>query len=158
MDVFDIEPDQCIEISAKSGLNVDHVLRAVVEQIPSPKAFTQNEAGWCFDVDVGGHTGNRFFVRNIGNKALSKGVKITPLNGSKTFAIKGCGICKPEPTLIDSLLPGQIGFIIASSDNPSALLGNTLLLPGLGSLFDAYKIIDFSRINLKIEKKINLHL
>ena len=25
MDVFDIEPDQCIEISAKSGLNVDQV-------------------------------------------------------------------------------------------------------------------------------------
>ena len=74
-------------------------------------------------------------MRNIGSKPLSRGAKITPLNGAKTFAIKGCGICKPEPIPIDSLLPGQIGFILATSDNPSALLGKTLLLPGKGSNF-----------------------
>ena len=122
----------CKQIKSLNSLSVIplKVLRAVIEQIPPPKPFTKNEAGWCFDVDVGGHTGNRFFVRNIGSKPLSRGAKITPLNGSKIFAIKGCGICKPEPTPIDSLLPGQIGFILATSDNPSALLGKTLLLPG----------------------------
>ena len=37
MDLFDLDPEDCIEISAKNGTNIKAVLDSVVERIPPPK-------------------------------------------------------------------------------------------------------------------------
>lgn len=131
MDTFDIEPDQCIEISAKSGLNVNTVLDAIVNHIPPPTSFTPDyTAAWCFDADVGEFIGNRFFVRNIGAVPLKRNVKIATLGEGKTYTVRNVGVCCPEPKPVEQLEPGQIGFLIVSCENPSLLLGKTLAAAG----------------------------
>ena len=42
MQVFDIKPERCLRVSAKTGLGLDEVLPAVIEGIPPPSG---NERG-----------------------------------------------------------------------------------------------------------------
>ena len=131
MDMFDMDPEACIEISAKTGAGVDAVLSAIINKLPPPEPFVAKKGLWCFDADVGSHAGNRFFVRNVGSEAVSRGNSIKTAMNSKTYSIKEAGICKPEPEAADSLAPGQIGYIITPCQNPAALLGKTLIEPGV---------------------------
>ena len=36
LQAFDIEPKTCLKVSAKTGLGLESVLPAVIEQVPSP--------------------------------------------------------------------------------------------------------------------------
>ncbi len=42
MQVFDIEPESCLRVSAKTGMGLDQVLPAIVENVPHPVG---NEGG-----------------------------------------------------------------------------------------------------------------
>lgn len=81
---------------------------------------------WCFDADIGSFAGNRFFVRNISEQSIVKKHDLSLLQGGKKYTVREVGICEPKPTSVDALLPGQIGYFIASCLQPSTLLGKTL--------------------------------
>lgn len=57
--MFDIEFEECLSISAKSGKGVTEVLDQIVRNIPPPKPIdVSGGALWCFDASVGGHSGS----------------------------------------------------------------------------------------------------
>lgn len=37
--LFEFNPEECLHISAKSGLNVDKVLEAIIDRVPAPTAI-----------------------------------------------------------------------------------------------------------------------
>ena len=61
------------------------------------------------------------------------------LQGGKKYTVREVGVCEPKPTPVDALLPGQIGYFIASCLQPSSLLGKTLTTSK--EKLDEYRII-----------------
>ena len=41
--MFDIEPEQCLRVSAKTGQGLKELLPAIVEQIPAPQGNIDGE-------------------------------------------------------------------------------------------------------------------
>ena len=57
--MFDIEFEDCLSISAKSGMGVLEVLDEIVHRIPPPLPIdVSGGALWCFDASLGGHSGS----------------------------------------------------------------------------------------------------
>jgi translation elongation factor EF-4 len=71
--MFDIEFEDCLSISAKSGKGVSEVLDEIVHRIPQPKPIdVSGGALWCFDASIGGHSGSTFSLLPKLNVNLSR--------------------------------------------------------------------------------------
>ncbi|XP_054993654.1 translation factor GUF1, mitochondrial isoform X2 [Sorex araneus] len=105
--VFDIPGDECIKISAKLGTNVESILQAVIERIPSG------------------------VITNIAlfDGVVSKGDKIVSAHTQKTYEVNEVGILNPNEHPTDKLYAGQVGYLIAGmKDVTEAQIGDTLYL------------------------------
>ena len=61
--MFDIEFEECLSISAKSGMGVTEVLDEIVNRIPPPLPIdVSGGALWCFDASIGGHSGSELKI------------------------------------------------------------------------------------------------
>ena len=108
--MFDISPDSVIPISAKSGLNIQKVLDAVVRyelrsltkllrnnsrDIPPP--VSQKFPGfWCFDAAEGSHGSRIHFVKNFGNSILQPGTRLKTSDSSDPIVVREVGRCLPD--------------------------------------------------------------
>ena len=116
--MFDINPDSVIPISAKSGLNIQRVLDAVVRyalalkncrklrslaklkknhprDIPPPVS-QQFPGFWCFDAAEGSHGSRIHFVKNFGNSILQPGDRLKTSDSSDPIVVREVGRCLPD--------------------------------------------------------------
>ncbi|MEG2348054.1 MAG: translation elongation factor 4 [Clostridia bacterium] len=102
-------------ISAKTGLNVEEVLEAIVKKIPAPNG-DENKAtsALIFDSIYDSYEGSIAFVRVMDGK-LKKGDSIITMSNNKEFEITNIGYLKPGGYILaDSLSAGEVGYISAS--------------------------------------------
>ena len=129
-DEIGIPADECPAVSAKTGLNIQDVLDAVVENIPSPTG-DENAPLKCliFDSYYDSYLGVVVNIRVIDGK-LSAGDRIRLMSNGREFDVvevgtmEAFGLCKAE-----CLRAGEVGYITASIKNiGDTRVGDTVTL------------------------------
>jgi len=110
-DVLGIETDNASLVSAKTGLGIEDLLNKIITLLPSPSGEINKELK-CMLVDswYDSYLGVVVLVRVINGK-LNKGQKIRFMATGATYTIDRVGIFSPKATEVDTLGPGEIGFI-----------------------------------------------
>ena len=110
-DVLGIDSSDASLVSAKTGQGVEDLLEKIVAKLPSPKGEL-DEPLKCMLVDswYDSYLGVIVLVRVI-NGQLKKNQKIRFMAAGATHTIDRVGIFSPKPTEVDTLGPGEIGFI-----------------------------------------------
>lgn len=129
-DVIGIDASEAPCISAKTGLNVDDVLEAIVKNIPAPKGDV-NKPTSCliFDSIYDNYEGALAFVRVI-DGSLKKGDVIITMSNNKEYEIVSVGYFKPGGYVKAEILKaGEVGYVAASIKNLSDIhVGDTITL------------------------------
>lgn len=129
--VLDIMPDQVLKISAKNGLNVEQVLRAVVEKIPSPQARNPGAEqkpfrALIFDSTYDSFKGVLALVRVI-DGSIKDREKIELLAAKTAAEIKELGYLEPLISPQTEIFTGEIGYIATGIKEPGKVrVGDTI--------------------------------
>ncbi|GFR64666.1 translation factor GUF1 homolog, mitochondrial [Elysia marginata] len=124
--LFDVEEDEVLKISAKQGSGVEDVLSAVIERVPSPKHDRlQPLKAFVFDSWYDQFKGVVVHVA-ICNGIARKGDRITYASSGKTYEITEIGIMHPTQVPSDVLYAGQVGYAMMNMRNTDeAKIGDT---------------------------------
>ena len=113
-DVIGLDASGAIPISAKTGLNVEAVLEAVVERLPPPKGERSKPLkALLIDSWYDAYLGVIVLVR-VFDGVLKKGQKIKLLSTGASYQVDRVGIFRPKQEMVAELGPGDVGFITAS--------------------------------------------
>jgi len=113
-DVIGIDASDAIPISAKTGLNIDAVLEAVVTRLPSPKGDRAAPLkALLIDSWYDAYLGVVVLVRIVDGE-LKKGQKIQMMAANAFYTVERVGVFTPKQVSVDVLGPGEVGFITAA--------------------------------------------
>lgn len=114
-DVIGIDASDAVEISAKTGFGIDEVLEAIVHRLPPPKTGDPNAPLKALLVDswYDAYLGVICLVR-IHEGTLKKGMRVRLMGTGANYNVDGVGVFRPAKVNVDSLGPGEIGFLNAS--------------------------------------------
>ena len=126
-DVIGIEAHDAPLVSAKSGLNVEDVLEAVVEKVPAPTGDEEAPLkALIFDSYYDSYKGVVSHVRIIDGK-VKPGTKIKLMATNKVYEVTEVGVFTPAMLPIQELSAGDVGYITASIKNVrDARVGDTI--------------------------------
>jgi len=112
-DVIGLDASGAIEISAKTGLNIDAVLEALVHRLPPPQGDAQAPlTALLVDSWYDPYLGVVTLVR-VKDGVLKAGLKIRLMATGASHQVERVGVFTPKQLLVESLGPGEIGFITA---------------------------------------------
>ncbi len=112
-DVIGIDASEAVEISAKTGLNIDQVLEAVVHRLPAPKGDENAPLkAMLIDSWYDAYLGVIILVRVVDGKLKAKQLIKMMSNGS-TYDVDRVGVFTPKAETVGELGPGEVGFITA---------------------------------------------
>ncbi|AXI50300.1 MULTISPECIES: translation elongation factor 4 [unclassified Sulfitobacter] len=113
-DVIGIDASEAIRVSAKTGQGIVETLEAIVHKLPAPTG-TQDAPLKAMLVDswYDSYLGVIVLVR-IMDGQLKKGDRIRMMQNGSVHHVDRIGVFRPAMTEIDSLNPGEIGFLTAS--------------------------------------------
>ena len=113
-DVIGLDASDAIPISAKTGVNVEAVLAAVVERLPPPEGdATKPLKAMLVDSWYDAYLGVIVLVRVI-EGTMKKGQKIRLMSTGAVHPIERVGVFRPKQEMLDQLGPGEIGFFTAA--------------------------------------------
>jgi GTP-binding protein LepA len=113
-DVIGLDASNAIEISAKTGLNIDGVLEAIVTRLPPPKGDAKATLkALLVDSWYDAYLGVVVLVRVV-DGVLKKGDRIRMMGTKASYEVDRVGVFKPKLELVDELGPGEIGMLTAS--------------------------------------------
>ncbi|KAL4246078.1 Translation factor GUF1, mitochondrial [Abortiporus biennis] len=124
---FGIDPNDVLQISAKTGKGVDKVLEAILTRISPPKANEDDPLkAFLFDSSYDRYRGV-ISLLSIQGGVLRKGDKIASCHTRKKYEVTELGIMYPEEVPTTSLRPGQVGYIACNmKESSEAHIGDTL--------------------------------
>ena len=112
-DVIGLDASQAVPISAKTGLNIDLVLEAIVKRLPPPKGDeTAPLKALLVDSWYDAYLGVVVLVRVIDGK-FTKGMRIRMMGADAHYEVDRIGVFRPKMTEVAELGPGEIGYITA---------------------------------------------
>jgi len=112
-DVIGIDASDAVEISAKTGLNIEGVLEAVVTRLPAPKGdINAPLKALLIDSYYDTYLGVVVLVRIIDGE-LKKGQKIRMMAADAVYQVEQMGVFTPKKVGVDRLGPGEVGYITA---------------------------------------------
>lgn len=125
--LFDLDPENALLTSAKTGQGLEHVLPAVIERIPSPPGKCDSLLRMLLlDSYYDDYKGVICHVAIV-DGALRRGDKITSVATSQVYEVKDVGIMHPELTPTGVLFTGQVGYVITGMrSTKEARVGDTL--------------------------------
>jgi len=128
-EVIGLDCSDTLHVSAKTGLNVEKVLDAVVEQLPAPEGDPDAPLkALIFDSWYDSYQGVVVLFRILDGK-LRKGDDIRIFSTGKDFDVTRLGAFMPEPVDIKEMGPGEVGFLCASmKELGDAPVGDTITL------------------------------
>jgi len=111
---FGTEPDEVLDVSAKTGDNVPELLDALVGRIPPPEGDPEKPLrALVFDAVFDDYRGVIVYVRII-DGGMKRGSRVKMLRTEKTWEVTEVGIFQPSMQKIDSLTAGNVGYFTAS--------------------------------------------
>uniref|UniRef100_A0A915DLL8 Translation factor GUF1 homolog, mitochondrial n=1 Tax=Ditylenchus dipsaci TaxID=166011 RepID=A0A915DLL8_9BILA len=138
--LFDFEEKDVLQISAKTGLNVDSILDTLIHRIPSPKVSESTSCqALLFDSWYVHHKGAISLVL-VRQGKISKGVKIRSIVNERDYEVLEVGVMHPEMIPCQSLYPGQVGYIICNMKSAKeAVIGDILHDPREKNVIQPFK-------------------
>ncbi len=113
-DVIGIDASGAIAVSAKTGQGIVETLEAIVTHLPSPQGDEDAPLkAMLVDSKYDLYLGVVVLVRIMDGR-MKKGDRIKMMQTGATYNVERIGVFRPAMTVVDSLGPGEIGFITAS--------------------------------------------
>jgi GTP-binding protein LepA len=112
-EVIGLDASQAVPISAKTGLNIEAVLEAIVTRLPPPTGDEKAPLkALLVDSWYDAYLGVVVLVRVI-DGVLKKGSDITMMGTTARYEVDRIGVFRPKMTDVEQLGPGEVGFITA---------------------------------------------
>jgi len=126
-DVIGLDASDAVLASAKTGLGIHDVLEAIVSRLPAPKGeAAQPLKALLVDAWYDSYLGVVVLVR-VFDGTLKVGQQVKMMQTGATYRVDKVGVFRPKATDVDSLGPGEIGFITASiKEVAHAAVGDTI--------------------------------
>ena len=126
-DVIGLDASEAIAVSAKTGMGIPDVLESVIKDLPAPQGSADNPLkALLVDSWYDPYLGVMTLVR-VKDGTLKKGMKIRMMASGASHVIERVGVFTPKPEMVDSLGPGEVGFINAGVKRVAdAKVGDTI--------------------------------
>jgi GTP-binding protein LepA len=112
-EVIGLDASDAVPISAKTGLNIDLVLEALVERLPPPKGDRDAPLkALLVDSWYDPYLGVVILVR-VKDGVLTKEMKIRLMASGAVHTVERVGVFTPKGVPVKELGPGEVGFITA---------------------------------------------
>ena len=112
-DVIGLDASEAVPISAKTGLNIDLVLEAIIKRLPAPKGDEKAPLkALLVNSWYDSYLGVVVMVRII-DGVLRKNARIRMMGADAAYDVDRIGVFRPKMTDVGELGPGEIGFITA---------------------------------------------
>ncbi len=113
-DVIGLPADDAVMISAKTGLNIEGVLEALVTRLPPPTGDAAKPlTALLVDSWYDQYLGVVILVR-VRDGRLKRGMKIRMMSNNAAHAVEQVGVFTPKMVPTDDLGPGEMGYITAA--------------------------------------------
>lgn len=129
-EVIGLDTSNAVMVSAKSGLGIDDLLEAIVENIPAPKEADDKKPlrALVFDSHYDTYRGVMVSIRIVDGE-VKKGDKIKFMSSSKEYEVTEIGVSTPNELKKDKLSAGEVGWLSASIKNiKDTSVGDTITL------------------------------
>ncbi len=155
-------------VSAKTGQGIEKIFKEVICCVPAPKYEIKNGLrALVFDFEYSNHQGVILYVRIVDGK-IKKGDKLFLSQARENFTVGEMGIFSPSKKSIESLMAGEIGYIVTNIKNPSiGVVGDSVVslensLPALSGYMQPKPVVwasiypesneDFSELKQALER------
>ena len=132
--LFGFQKDEILFLSAKTGENVDQLLKAIVKRIPSPKVIPGEKLrALIFDSLYDPYRGIITYVR-VFDGVIRPNEKIFMMGTKVVSELSELGIFVPEPKKKDLLSAGSVGYFVTNLKSiQESKVGDTITLAESGS-------------------------
>ena len=129
--VLGLDPYEALRVSAKKGIGIDDVFKAIIERVPPPSGKPDAPLrALVFDSKYDGYRGVMTYIR-VMDGTVNIGQKIKFMKNGTTHEVTEMGQFRPHMTKCDSLGPGQVGYILTGLKELGAVhVGDTVSDPG----------------------------
>ena len=126
-DLIGLDASDAVLCSAKSGIGIHDVLEAIVTRLPAPKGDPDAPLkALLVDAWYDAYLGVVVLVR-VFDGTLRAGQKIRMMQHGSVHLVDRVGVFKPKNTPVESLGPGEVGFITAQiKEVADAAVGDTI--------------------------------
>ena len=112
--IIGVGKDDCLCISAKTGVGIEELLDAVITKLPPPENNSGDPtAALIFDSHCDDYRGVICYVRVFAGKLRLK-QKVRFMGIKRTYIIAELGKFTPEMTAVKELGTGEVGYVIAN--------------------------------------------
>lgn len=129
-ELLNVDPDDVLETSGKTGEGVENLLKTIIEKVPPPKFELPNDRdlrALVFDFEYSNHQGVIVYTR-IFDGVLSAGSRLKFKIAGESFITNELGIFTPDKKKKDKLEKGEIGYIVTGIKRPGiAKVGDTIV-------------------------------
>ncbi|HOY88967.1 MAG TPA: translation elongation factor 4 [Bacillota bacterium] len=128
-ELIGMDDSEIIRISAKTGKNVEAVLKAIIDKVPAPSGDSSAPLkALIFDSHFDPYKGVMIYIR-VMEGSFSTGDRIRIMSNGMEFDIIETGVFTPDMKPTGSLSAGEVGYIAAQIKNMSdARVGDTVTL------------------------------
>jgi len=125
--LLEIDDEEILTTSGKTGEGVAELLNAVVDSVPAPQTEVKDIRALIFDFQYSDHRGIILFVR-ITDGSLKKGEKLKFAAADEQFAALEIGVFTPAEESRSELKAGEIGYIVTGIKKPGIVsVGDTVV-------------------------------
>ena len=113
-DVIGLDASDAVEISAKTGINIEGVLEALVTRLPPPKGSAEGPLrALLVDSWYDPYLGVVILVR-VKDGRLKRGMRLRMMSTGAVHMLEQVGVFTPKLVAVDDLGPGEMGYITAA--------------------------------------------
>ena len=125
--VLGLDPYEAVRISAKKGIGIEDVFKAIIERVPAPSGKPDAPLqALVFDSKYDGYRGVMTYVRVL-EGTIKTGQKIKFMRNGTTHEVVEIGQFRPHMTKCNSLGPGQVGYVLTGLKELGAVhVGDTV--------------------------------
>jgi GTP-binding protein LepA len=126
METFNVEEDDIIEVSAKTGFNVDKLLARVIERIPAPRGdINAPTRALVITSYFDHHKGAIALVRVVDGQLSRK--KLRLFSSTVEYIPIEVGVFRPQMSKVEHLSAGEVGYVATGlKDIKQVKVGDTL--------------------------------
>ena len=123
------DPDDCLRVSGKTGVGVDHLLDEIVRQLPAPVGDADAPArAMIFDSVYDVYRGVVTYVRVVDGK-ISARDRIKMMSTGAVHELLEIGVISPEPIKGTGLGVGEVGYLMTGvKDVRQSRVGDTVTI------------------------------
>ncbi|MFT6361162.1 MAG: GTP-binding protein LepA [Candidatus Paceibacteria bacterium] len=131
MKLLDVNPEEILLVSGKTGEGVEDLINHVIEHIEPPVELipdTTSTRAMVFDFEYSSHKGVIIYVR-LTDGNIKKGDQLVFGTSKRKFFALDVGVFKPDAQSTDELSAGEIGYVVTGiKEAKVAQVGDTVTL------------------------------